>query len=401
MDILLNGLLGLPGWAIVVITLVMTHITIASVTIFLHRHQAHRALSLHPLVSHFFRFWLWLTTGMVTREWVALHRKHHAFCETTQDPHSPQIFGLRKVLWQGSELYRAGVRDQDTLDKYGQGTPDDWLERKLYSRYVFLGISLMLLLDVAMFGVIGLTVFAVQMLWIPFWAAGIINGVGHYFGYRNFEVTDASRNIIPWGVIIGGEELHNNHHAYPSSARLSNKWWELDMGWHYIRLLALMGLAKVKKIAPRVRSEAGKQGVDLETVRALVHNRFHVVKLYGRKVIRPVIRQELRQEYLRANRYCRSLMRRARKLMIREDIKLDSKAQAVINEAMAHSQTLATVYRFKQQLKELWLLSKQNHAKRLEHLQTWCAEAEKTGISVLAEFAQSVRGYTEVRTHAA
>lgn len=393
MNILIDGVLGLPGWGVVVAALVMTHITIASVTIFLHRHQSHRAISLHPVASHFFRFWLWLTSGIVTREWVAIHRKHHAKCEAPDDPHSPRVFGITKVLLQGSELYRAEAKNQETLEKYGQGTPDDWLERSLYTRYSYVGIGLMLLIDILLFGVIGITVFALQMLWIPITAAGIINGIGHYFGYRNFEVTDASRNIIPWGVIIGGEELHNNHHAYPSSARLSNKWWELDVGWLYIRLMKLVGLARIHKSSPAIHSEAGKQLIDLETVRALVHNRFHIVKLYGRKVIKPV----LRQEYRRANAYRRLLFRRVRKFMIREDIALDNQAMDMIQEAMEQSQTLATVYRFKQQLKELWQESRQNHAKRLERLQAWCAEAEQSGIAVLQEFAQYVRGYTETR----
>jgi stearoyl-CoA desaturase (delta-9 desaturase) len=395
--LLLDGLLNFSGWGIVAATLVMTHITIAAVTIFLHRHQAHRALTLHPAVSHFFRFWLWLTTGMVTKQWVAIHRKHHDKCETPEDPHSPQTRGLNQVLWQGSELYRAEAGNQETLDKYGQATPNDWLEHNLYSRFPALGISLMLVLDVALFGVIGITVFAVQMLWIPFWAAGVINGVAHYFGYRNFEVTDASRNIVPWGFLIGGEELHNNHHAYPASARLSNKWWELDVGWAYIRLLSLLRLAQIKKTTPRVRSEADRQVIDTETVRALVQNRFHIVKLYGRRVIKPV----LRQEYELANAYCRLLFRRARKFLIREDLQQHVNAAALINEAMQHSQSLATVYRFKQQLKEVWLNSKQNHLKRIEHLQQWCVEAEATGIAALQDFARFVRGYHELKTAAA
>ncbi len=393
MNILTDGVLNLPVWSIVIITLIFTHITIASVTIFLHRHQAHRSLTLHPVVSHFFRFWLWLSTGMVTKEWVAIHRKHHAKCETEEDPHSPQFYGLKKLLLQGAELYRTEADNQETLNKYGSNTPDDWLERKLYSRYPFIGISLMLITDVLLFGVIGITVFAVQMLWIPIFAAGVINGIGHYFGYRNFEVADASRNILPWGLIIGGEELHNNHHAYPSSARLSNKWWEFDIGWLYIRFLGMFRLAKVLKLAPKVQFVADKKLVDMDTVRALARNRFHIVKLYGRKVIRPV----MRQEYRRANDYCRSTYRRVRKFMIREDIQLDSQALEAINEAIARNQTLATVYQFKQRLKDLWLHSKHNQAKRLERLQAWCTEAEQTGIAVLQEFAQYVRGYTEIK----
>ena len=335
MTFLTEGALGLPLWAIVLITLGLTHITIASVTIFLHRHQAHMSLTLHPLVSHFFRFWLWMTTGMVTKEWVAIHRKHHAKCETEDDPHSPQFYGIRKLLLEGAELYRAEANNAETLQRYGNGTPDDFLERYIYSRYPMLGIVLMLLIDVLLFGAIGITVFAVQMLWIPVLAAGVINGVGHFLGYRNFEVNDASRNILPWGILIGGEELHNNHHAYPSSARLSNKWWEFDIGWLYIRLLDGLRLARILKIAPKVRSIAGKHLIDMDTVAAIARNRFHIVKLYGRKVIRPV----MHEEYARGKDYCRVTFRRVRKLMTREDIPLDGKALATINEAIATNKT--------------------------------------------------------------
>ncbi|MFL6712717.1 MAG: acyl-CoA desaturase, partial [Sulfurifustis sp.] len=228
---LLTGVVSLPWWGYVLVALVFTHITIASVTIYLHRHQAHRALDLHPVVSHFFRFWLWLTTGMITKEWAAVHRKHHAKVETPDDPHSPQQWGIRKVLWDGTSLYRVASKDGEILAKYGHGTPDDWIERHLYSRRNTWGIASMLVINLVLFGPIGLTIWAVQMAWIPFFAAGVINGIGHYWGYRNYEVQDASRNIVPWGILIGGEELHNNHHAYPSSAQLSNKWWVFDIGW--------------------------------------------------------------------------------------------------------------------------------------------------------------------------
>jgi stearoyl-CoA desaturase (delta-9 desaturase) len=227
---MLDGFLNFSWWEVLVALLVMTHITIAGVTIFLHRHQAHRSVELHPVVSHFFRFWLWLTTGMVTKQWVAIHRKHHAKCETPEDPHSPQTRGLKTVLWRGAELYRAEAENEETLRNYGHGTPNDWLENNVYSRFPLLGIILMAIIDLMLFGVIGITVFAIQMIWIPFWAAGIINGIGHYWGYRSFETRDAARNIMPIGIIIGGEEFHNNHHAYASSARLSYKWWEFDIG---------------------------------------------------------------------------------------------------------------------------------------------------------------------------
>ena len=386
---LYEGLLSLTLWEYVAVTLVFTHITIAGVTIFLHRHQSHHALTLHPLVSHFFRFWLWLTTGMVTKQWVAIHRKHHSKCETEEDPHSPQILGLRKVLLEGAELYRKEAKNLETMDRYGQGTPDDWLEHALYSRLPFLGITLMLFINFLLFGAAGVAIFAIQMLWIPVWAAGVINGIGHYWGYRNFETMDAARNICPWGILIGGEELHNNHHAYAASARLSNKWWEFDIGWLYIRVLELLRLAKVKRIAPTSSIDSTKTTIDAETVHAVVRNRFHIMKIYGRKVLRPVLREALRG----ADADCRQLFRRARKLMTREDIKLDGGRQATLNEALQKNINLETAYRFKQQLKELWLQTSTNQASRIRSLQAWCAAAEKTGIVALQDFAHYVRGY--------
>jgi len=246
---MLSGLIDLPWWGYVLVALALTHVTIASVTIFLHRHQAHRALELHAIPSHFFRFWLWLTTGMITREWAAIHRKHHAKCETDEDPHSPQVLGIRKVLLEGAELYRSESRNVETIKRYGHGTPDDWVERNVY-RHNTVGLGIMLVINVILFGPIGLTIWAVQMLWIPIWAAGVINGIGHYFGYRNFDCADASTNIVPWGILIGGEELHNNHHSFATSAKLSAKWYEFDIGWMYIRILEMLGLAKVRKVIP-------------------------------------------------------------------------------------------------------------------------------------------------------
>ena len=387
---MLEGLLNLSLWGYIGVTLLLTHITIASVTIFLHRYQAHKALTLHPLVSHFFRLWLWLTTGMVTKEWVAVHRKHHAKCESRDDPHSPQVEGIWKVLLGGVGLYRATTREAGNLEHYGKGTPNDWLERHLYSRFPSLGIMIMAALDVLLFGLVGLIIFAVQMVWIPFWAAGVINGLGHYWGYRNFETKDASRNLSPIGILIGGEELHNNHHAYAHSARLSNRWWEFDIGWFYIKIFALLGLARVRHVAPKVRIARDKQVVDLETLRAIVRDRYRILTLYGRKVIRPVIRAE--------RRACQgagcTLLRRVRKLMTREDIKLDAQARATLNEALQHSQRLETIYRFKAQLKAVWVNTAGDGAKRVERLKAWCVEAERSGIEVLQEFADVLRGYT-------
>lgn len=387
---LFEGLLSLSTIGYIGVTLVMTHITIAGVTIFLHRHQSHRALTLHPIVSHFFRFWLWLTTGMVTKEWVAIHRKHHAKCETEEDPHSPRYKGLSTVLIKGAWLYRKETLNEATMEKFGHGTPDDWVERNVYSRFPMIGIILMAILDVMLFGTVGLVIFTVQMLWIPFWAAGVINGLGHFLGYRNFETPDASTNILPWGILIGGEELHNNHHAYAASAKLSNKWWEFDIGWMYIRLMQLFKLAKVKRVSPRIRHTVGKQVIDIDTVRAVVSDRFHVMKLYGSKVIKPVI-DEASQK---ADHMGQTLLQRARKLMIREDIQIGAKAQETINNALQQYRKLATVYQFKQRLKSIWIRTSSNQANRVQRLQTWCAEAEQSGIRSLEDFAQYLRTYS-------
>jgi stearoyl-CoA desaturase (delta-9 desaturase) len=392
---LFDGLLELSAWEYVVVALVLTHVTIASVTIFLHRHQAHRALTLHPATSHFFRLWLWLTTGMVTREWAAIHRKHHARCETAEDPHSPQQRGINAVLFGGVLLYRNEALNKETLEQYGAGTPDDWLERKVYSRHRFTGIGIMLLIDVLLFGVIGLAIWAVQMVWIPFWAAGVINGIGHYWGYRNFETQDASRNIVPWGILIGGEELHNNHHAYAASARLSNKWWEFDIGWLYIRVLEILGLASVRRTAPRTAFEPHAQrGIDIDTLKAVVTNRFHILKLYGKQVVAPV----LRAQYKDARGYGVSAealrrLRRLGKLVASEAAAVDAKATARLREALETNHALHTIFEFKQRLKSLWGQHARGHSDPLARLQAWCADAEASGIAALREFAQQLRGY--------
>lgn len=380
------GLLNLPAWQVVLITLVMTHITIAAVTIFLHRAQAHRALDLHPIPAHFFRFWLWLTTGMVTREWVAVHRKHHARCETADDPHSPQVRGLRKVFWQGAELYSAAASDRSIVQRFGAGTPDDWIERTVYSRLTWQGCALMLIIDVALFGVYGITAWAVQMLWIPITAAGIINGVGHFWGYRNFETPDASTNVSPWGILIGGEELHNNHHAFPSSARLSMRWWEFDIGWLYIRLLSLLGLARVKKLPPQATVVEGKQVVDMDTLKALLIARMHVIRRYSKEVLQPVTRDEL----CRSEPHCRRVARRARKLLGREH--LDETARKNLEQILASSQQLKVVYQFREQLRQIWERNAPSQEALLKSLQDWCQRAEATGIQALEGFSRNLRG---------
>ncbi len=384
-----EGIFTLSNWGYVGVTLLLTHITIASVTIFLHRHQAHHALSLNPVISHFFRFWLWLTTGIITREWVAIHRKHHARCETEEDPHSPRHKGILRVVFGGYWLYRNEARNKETLQKFGQGTPEDWLETRLYGVYPWIGISLMASIDLVLFGPVGLIIFALQMLWIPFWAAGVINGLGHYLGYRGFETSDASTNILPWGILIGGEELHNNHHAYAASARLSNKWWEIDLGWIYIRLLASCRLARVRRLAPRAVSKVGRQRIDADTVRAVVSQRFYILKRYSQIVIRPALREARRN----TDRMGRRLIRRAKNLMTREGVQPDVGSVEAVERVLQQDPTLATIYYFKQQLKEVWKRGSNDQRGRVERLQAWCAASEQSGIRALEEFAVFLRGY--------
>jgi stearoyl-CoA desaturase (delta-9 desaturase) len=382
-----SGLLNPSAFGVIAYTLLLTHITIAAVTIFLHRHQAHRALTLHPVASHFFRFWLWLTTGMVTRQWVAVHRKHHARCETADDPHSPQVLSLKKVLLEGAELYRREADNGETLAVYGKGTPDDAVERRLYSRYPYLGIVLMLALDVLLLGPIGITVWAVQMIWIPLFAAGVINGIGHYFGYRTYASPDAATNIVPWGILIGGEELHNNHHAYPGSARLSSQPWEFDIGWFYIRLLERMGLARVKKVAPSpARLLPTAAGPDPDTLRTIAVHRMQVLARYSRKVIKAAYRAEVRRLG-----GADPELRQARALLLREESLNDGSARRRLQQVLARSEALATVYRFRERLQAIWQGAAEGQA--LVALEQWRREAEASGVAALQEFARRIGGW--------
>ena len=392
---MIDGILDLNGWQMVLVVLGLTHVTIVAVTVYLHRCQAHRALELHPLVAHFFRFWLWLTTGMITREWVGIHRRHHARCETPEDPHSPQVLGLRKVLWEGAELYRAAADQADLVERYAHGTPDDWIERHLYQRYNFVGIGVMLAIDVVLFGIPGVAMWAIQMVWIPFFAAGVINGIGHYWGYRNFESPDAATNISPWGILIGGEELHNNHHAFPSSARLSSRWWEFDIGWMYIRLFSVFGLARVRRVARKPLLQADKSVVDMETVRAVISHRMHVLANYAREVIMPVADAEL----CHSEKHCRRLARQARRLLVREESSLDVPSRQRLESILSRSQVLATVHRSRQQLQQVWERTASSQDVLLAALQQWCREAEDSGVKALQEFARSLRSYAPAAGH--
>lgn len=385
-----GGLVALPWWGYILVALGLTHITIVAVTVFLHRHQAHRALELHPLVSHFFRFWLWLTTGMVTAEWVAIHRKHHASCESAEDPHSPKILGIDTVLWRGAELYRRAAKDRALVSKYRHGTPDDWIELHVYAGHPAAGILLMATIDVLLFGALGLTIWAVQMIWIPFFAAGVINGVGHWWGYRNFESQDRSTNISPLGLLIGGEELHNNHHAFPSSAKLSARWWEFDIGWFYIRSFEILRLARVKKVNRRPLIVPGKRAVDLDTVRAVMLNPLHVMAHYARAVILPVLGEEWRC----ADASGRNLFRQARWLLIREATLMDDSAIQRLQRLLDMNDRLKLVYQFRQQLQVVWAKRVESQEQLRQSLHDWCQQAELTGVQALEDFARRLRGYS-------
>jgi stearoyl-CoA desaturase (delta-9 desaturase) len=387
-DWLANGLWDLSWWQIVLYTLATTHITIASVTIFLHRAQAHRAMDLHAIPSHFFRFWLWLGTGMVTKEWVAIHRKHHARCETPDDPHSPQTRGIDTVLWRGAELYRAEAKNKETMVKFGHGTPDDWIERNLYTRYSWQGVGLMLILNLALFGVIGLAVWAVQMLWIPITAAGIINGIGHYWGYRNFEAPDASTNVSPWGVIIGGEELHNNHHTYPTSAKFSVKPYEFDLGWVYISLMRKIGWATVKKVPPKLRLGAIRPVADEKTLEAVIANRYEVMAGYAREMKR-ACKAEI--SALQAKGHDLAQLKSARRWLHRDADKVPAAARPQLEQVRAAHPVLDQMVSMREELRQMWLNTNHSREQLTADLQAWCRRAEESGIEALRQFSLKLR----------
>ena len=383
-----NGFWNLNAWQLVLFTLGMTHVTMLSVTIFLHRHQAHRALDLHPIASHFFRFWLWLTTGQVTKEWASIHRKHHAKCEQPDDPHSPHVYGIKTVLLQGYELYRKEAQNKETLARFGHGTPNDWIERHLYSAYSYVGVALMLLIDLALFGVAGLAVWAVQMAWTPVMAAGIVNGAAHFWGYRNFEAPDASTNISPWGILIAGEELHNNHHTYPTSAKLSVKPYEFDIGWMYISLLQRVGLAKVKKIPPRLALGSLRPVADEHTLEALIQNRYELMAGYARGM-RQAFRAEV--EALKARSADASVLKAAQHWLHRDTEKVPAAVAAHLAVVRAASPVLDKMVLMREELRQLWLNRLHTREQLAADLQAWCQRAEASGIATLQEFSVRLR----------
>src|SRR5450830_319322 len=388
LDWLTHGFWQLSWWQVVLFTLAMTHVTMISVTVFLHRHQAHRALDLHPVASHFFRFWLWLTTGQVTKEWTSIHRKHHAKCEQAEDPHSPHVYGIKTVLLQGYELYRKEAANKETMTRYGHGTPNDWLERNLYSRFSWQGVSLMLVIDLVLFGAAGLAVWAVQMAWTPVMAAGIVNGAAHFWGYRNFEVADASTNISPWGILIAGEELHNNHHTYPTSAKLSVKPYEFDIGWMYIRLMQGVGLAKVKKTPPKLALGEVRPVADEKTLEALISNRYEIMAGYAQDM-RRAFKEEL--EAMKARSADAAVIQAARRWMHRDADWVPAEAASHLVLARVASPVLDKMVIMREELRQMWLNRSHTREQLAADLQAWCHRAEASGIAALQAFSLKLR----------
>jgi len=381
---LLYGLAPLPWWGYLLVTFLLIELLFLAITLFLHREQAHDALVLHPALRHVFRFWLWLGSGTVTKQWVAVHRKHHVFADRDGDPHSPVLNGLRHVMLQGYELYVIAARDPVVQDHYGRGTPDDWIERHLYSRFPSLGLLFFVLGELVLFGVPGIIMVAAHIAAQPFCAAGIINGMGHAVGYRSFETDSAATNIVPWALLIGGEELHNNHHAFPRSARFSVQRWELDVGWLFVRIFAALGLAQVKWVAPRLEHVAGRQMLDAATVQALFANRMHVLRDYARRVVRPVCR-ELATSHLST-------------LLIRHPKLLGEEGLRRLHAALDQHEVLRAVVEFRDRLQQLWNDGQVNPPHALVQLREWCAQAEASRIRALQEFARRLRGYGSAAT---
>ncbi len=390
LDFLTGGLLGFGWVGMLLALLVFTQLTIFCVTLYLHRSQAHRGVDFHPVLNHAFRFWTWLTTSMITREWVAIHRKHHAKVETEEDPHSPQTRGIGTVFWRGLELYREARRDRASIEQYGKGAPDDWIERSLYTPFASFGPTLMLFINFALFGIPGIAIWAIQMAWIPFWAAGVINGLGHWWGYRNFESADTSTNLTPWAFWVGGEELHNNHHAFPSSARFSMRRWEFDIGWMAIKGLEKLRLAKVLRVAPTLDIRPNISVPDGDTLKALLSHRFQAMTDYQRNVLKPALKEEAAQ----AGAKLRALLpRKLRKGLVDDGRWLKPEAREQLQSWVSQRPHIGTLVEYRRRLSALLEARSHDANERLKQLQAWCHEAEASGIRVLQEYSARLKGY--------
>jgi stearoyl-CoA desaturase (delta-9 desaturase) len=387
LDFLYGVFSGLTFWWYVLIGFLLVQVSMMAVTLYLHRDATHRSVDLHPALRHFFRLWIWMTSGQLTREWVAVHRKHHAFSDQEGDPHSPVIYGLKKILLEGAEVYRVSARDPAVQEKYGRGTPDDWMERNVYSRHRNLGIVILVLTDIVLFGAPGIIILSAQLIAMPLFAAGGINGLGHATGYRNFECDNAARNMLPWGLLIGGEELHNNHHAFPTSAKFSAQPWEVDIGWGALRLLEKLGLARIRRVMPEAMPEmAPHRTVDLDMVKAVIATRMHILRDYAARVTLPVLKAEVQ-------RSAGALSLRVRKLLVRHPQLLDSQAQARLQAVLVQHKHLHTVHEFRERLSQLWSGALGSNERLVTHLHDWIAQAEASGIESLQQFAARLRGY--------
>ncbi|WP_223789203.1 DesA family fatty acid desaturase [Marinicella meishanensis] len=391
-----TGLLDFSAWQMVLYTFIVVQVTLSGVSLYLHREQTHRGIQMHPVLQHFYRFWLWFTTGMLTKEWVAIHRKHHAYCETEDDPHSPQIHGIKKVLFHGVTLYTQERKVSETMSKYGQGTPDDWIERNIYTRFHYLGIVLLAFTNIALFGVIGLLIYAIQMLWIPFFAAGVINGIGHFVGYRNYRTDDSSRNIYRFAFFIFGEELHNNHHAFPSSCKFAHKKGEHDLGWYVIKGLNKLGLCQIKKVVPDLFVDEQQKDMDGETVKAILTHKFNVLQVYIKDVIKPT----LTEEYQNASKAFNKRIKKFTHSLSLDPQFLKADIKTKWSAYFEDSQSLNTLLQYKKDLQAIWDNNTKSVEEMIADFKAWCSQAEQSGNRLLQEFADTLRRY-KLQTFAA
>jgi stearoyl-CoA desaturase (delta-9 desaturase) len=385
------GLFELPLWGYFVVTFATIQVMFLGVTLYLHRDQSHGGLALHPVLRHVFRFWLWYSSGVVTREWVAVHRRHHVYADREGDPHSPVIFGLKRVVLEGYELYSAATRDAAIVRNYGKGTPDDWIERNLYSRHPNLGIVLFSLTALVLFGIPAIVMVVVHLSAQPLFAGGVVNGLGHAVGYRSFEMPSTATNLVPWGVLLGGEELHNNHHAFPRSARFAVQRWEFDIGWFWICAFRAVGLARVGYVAPRPYLEHESRELDADTVHALFTNRMHVLREYARRVVLPVCRELARKEPRGA------VPAMTPKLLIRHPTLLAEEAHRALRDLLERYEVLRRVVEYREGLQHLWNDASANQARAVGQLREWCARAEASGIRALREFSLGLPAYGAAR----
>lgn len=389
LNFLETGFLNLSIGQIIITLLIVTQITILAVTLYLHREQTHKGVEFHPVIQHFFRFWLWMTTGMQTKDWVAVHRKHHAHCETATDPHSPHHHGINKILGHGVELYTVERNKQETLDKYGKGTPNDWLEKNIYQGLPLLGIAIMFVIDLLLFGAIGITFWAIQVVWIPFFAAGVINGLGHWSGYRNYSTSDKSTNLTRIGFFIGGEELHNNHHAFPSSCMFSHKRGEFDIGWQVIKLLKLFKLAEIKKTVPELVEETDTPSMDIETTKALLTHKVNLLQMYVKDVVKP----SLKEEYKLQTRKLRKTGKKMLNSMSLDWRFLDDESREAFKAYLKTAPSIETLIEFRDELKTIWETNWKTSEQMIEALKEWCQRAEQSGVETLENFSRRLQTY--------